>query len=523
MHTRFAAWLSCGLALSIGACTSVPAPARRSLAIVNGEPDDPEAWPGVVRVEGGGRFCSGTIVAADDTTGWVMTAAHCVLSHYGLGYVGRPIDTVWLGRVIAEAAPFPATRTFVHPRFDFVRAEIEGNVDPWPVGSAWDVALVEVADAGGTFGPLAIAPLGAAEDALAAGTALSIAGFGITDPPDGYPAERFRGTTAVHSIVTTARAQADLVIVDESGGAGGPCFGDSGGPAVVDTGGGLRVAGVASGNVAVVAPCGDKATYARASQAEGFVAAVRAGETPVPESCSACAIVAGAPGGACEGTAAALGGPGFASLQACLAGTAWDDCAAADPDAAADLQAQYDCLVGACAVCTPGIAALARCGLDYDGAGPCADCLVASPDCCALLSRCEHDPACQPCVNRTDFPPSCLDDPLFADAVSCARGACGEPCGAFLAYAPAPDADAGPGDAGPGDAGVLDAGPADAGPSDAGPADAAANPGADAGATAPDEEDGGCDCRAAGREPARLPAAPALVLALAAARTRRRR
>jgi MYXO-CTERM domain-containing protein len=426
--------------------------------------------------------------------------------------VGRPLDTVWLGGVISESAPFAVTGSFVHPRYDFVRAEIEGNVDPWPVGSAWDVALVEVSDAGGTFAPLAIAPLGAAEDALAAGTALSIAGFGIIDPPDGYPAERFRGATAVHSIVTTERAQADLVIVDESRGAAGPCFGDSGGPAIVDVGGELRVAGVASGNVAVVAPCADKATYARASQAEGFVAAVRAGETPAAESCTACAIVAGAPGGACEATAAALAGPGFAALQACLAGATWDQCAAADPLAAADLQAQYDCLVGACAACTPGIAALARCGLDYDGAGPCANCLVASAECCALLARCEHDPACQPCVNRTDFPPSCLDDALFADAISCTRGACDEACGAFLAYAPTPGADAGPEDAG-----ALDAGALDAGPSDAGSADAAQDPGADAGPRVPRGDDGGCGCRAAGHGAAPLHAAAPLALALALA------
>ena len=514
-------------ALTIVAVSCSPAPRARTLAIVNGEADWPEELPGVVRLERGGRTCSGTIVGTDGSTAWALTAAHCGIDPYDLVYVGRPVETVRIGPVLADSTTLPVGRMTVHPRYDLDRHEITGNVDPWPIGSSWDFALVEVPDAAPLVESFAIAPMTSVEDDVAPGTPLRVGGWGISVWPDVTPGVRQRGATSVDEIVPTARTAADLLIVDESGGAAGPCFGDSGGPAVVDGPDGPRVAGVASGNVTVVAPCADKATYARVSQAEDFVAAVLAGEAIEPASCASCAVHASAPAGACEATGATVNGGSVGALLDCLRRASWSDCASGDPAAAGALQDHYDCLSAACAQCPPGVATLARCGIDYDGLGPCADCLLAAGDCCALTSRCQHEGACSRCLNRTDMPDGCADDPLFLETIACVRGACDDSCGRFLSYAPGTQADAGPDDAGTPDAAAPDGGAADAGEMDAGP-DAGGPPwdsGAedDAGTAAPPRDDEGCGCHAPGR------AAPhgALGLALLAGwihrRQRRRR
>jgi hypothetical protein len=196
-------------------------------AMVGGAPPaDPAIAAHVVLIVGSrGTFCTGVALARD----LVLTAAHCTLP--GADYKLMEFD----------AAHQPVLRDVAsiarHPQFDL--KSLLGH------RATADVTLLRLAKPlGATFVPV---PLAAPALAVAAGDALTVAGYGVAVRGDG----RSSGTLRAASLVATGQPgtlQIRLVdpqTKDDSAGLGA-CTGDSGAPAFVGPPDRLAVAGVVS-------------------------------------------------------------------------------------------------------------------------------------------------------------------------------------------------------------------------------------------------------------------------------------
>jgi hypothetical protein len=225
--------LGCGLscvvlALIPASCTPGGSAGERSgkasEPIFYGKPDTDDAACVVIQLPGG--LCTGTIIAKNGSTGYVLSAAHCFERQPPPSsiQVGQGTDPFGVGADVI----YPVTAYAVHPQYR------QGD---------YDIALLTIGEAANA--PV-IPALKASEDTLNVGSAVEFVGYGRTENDTLGKRLTVNGTIA-NSPYSPAPAlgprQFEYIQTPD---VGGPCQGDSGGPAFVGTGANKRVAGVTS-------------------------------------------------------------------------------------------------------------------------------------------------------------------------------------------------------------------------------------------------------------------------------------
>lgn len=172
-----------------------------STPIINGEDD--LTHPAVVAWLHGSK-CTATIFHRAGSTGYALTAAHCV--NPPLGQLHEGIDHNTPDRTYA------VTATEVHPLYGTL-----------PV---FDVAVLTFAGADAATPVLPLLPI-INDDDVSTGTVVDVVGFGVTE--GGVNSRR------KHRLMMLGPVSATTITVDQS--AGGICAGDSGAAAALDVGG----------------------------------------------------------------------------------------------------------------------------------------------------------------------------------------------------------------------------------------------------------------------------------------------
>jgi hypothetical protein len=211
------------LATSVLIACSAPEPDVRwhdvgtaELPIINGYPDT--THQAVVAVLANQSACSGTIVAVEGNSAFVLTAGHCVTD--APQYIIQDNDYSCYSNMTCDGVYIPQNWQ-AHPNYN---------------GQVYDFAMIQ---ANGASASTPIIPA-ASSDALAHGTAIKHVGYGTTNPPNGENSRRnyFDGS------VDEADAYGDGLVFTYDESQGGTCFGDSGGPQL--SSGTEKVVGVSS-------------------------------------------------------------------------------------------------------------------------------------------------------------------------------------------------------------------------------------------------------------------------------------
>jgi len=180
--------------------------------IVNGQKDT--THDAVVAIAGSDWACTGTIIEVNGSTGYALTAAHCLEN-------GPPQMVLQADDYAAlNAIQYPPTHWQAHPSYN---------------GDVYDFAMIQFGSAGP--GTPVIPAMTPGQDGLQIGTQVRHVGYGKTSYPNGETTER-------HQIVTPLSNLSSLKLTYAQPN-GGPCQGDSGGPNLT-IGGTERVAGVIS-------------------------------------------------------------------------------------------------------------------------------------------------------------------------------------------------------------------------------------------------------------------------------------
>lgn len=280
--SRCVAALTGGLAIAmLSGCADAPGDWGERVAqtedpIINGQLDT--THDAVVALFGQQSGCTGTIISAEGTTAYILTAAHCfeqdALQQAVIG------DNYQNPEIILSVADWQQ-----HPQWN-------------PNDLAYDFAMIRAVVLSG-FPTLPVIPvLQPTEDGISAGTSLVHVGYGITSVPNGGTTRRHFATGYVNQV---AQIQFDYQQPNQ-----GPCSGDSGGPNLVDLGSGERVAGVISYGDQTCATFG---VSGRASSVYDFISGFMGVTPPSTSAASSTAATSsstgtGAGGGATTGSGA---------------------------------------------------------------------------------------------------------------------------------------------------------------------------------------------------------------------------
>lgn len=438
----------CGILAVLVGCVDAPLEVRSS-TIANGTLDAPvEYFPGVVRVGiGPTGICSGTIIATSSASAWVLTAAHCFISHKDPfpAYVDPSIVRVTIGADSAAGSSFTARAIYLDPQAVADRLDLPETFDAWPTAYAHDFALLRIDGVDASLAASSISTASAAAELLRVGTTATIAGYGRVTNTAGTLGLRRRGTVTVDRIGRGLRGF-DYVVADQRAGSA-ICPGDSGGPLLVrSASGALAIGGVAS-VISGTGPwaCNYFGVWGRADQGlSSLIAPVLSGQPSSPAACIPCAYAASAPGGACAAEASASRAPREQFLSCSSGRNTQASCRAQNPEGASAYDAYWSCLTTRACVglCSGAEQTRLACRYTLDGAGPCDSCLQTS--CCQVMERCRLNSACAACTDALDTDPApCAQSALYAEVRACLDTSCRAACGGYLtAFAP-PGADSG--------------------------------------------------------------------------------
>jgi hypothetical protein len=206
------------IALTVLSCSDAEMNAQRidrvEQPIINGQVDT--THPAVVALFSQSLGCTGTIIHANGSNAYVLTAASCVTT--------EPMELVIVGTDYQN--PDSVLNVFdsaTHPQYD-------------PTARSYNFALLSATGAPAVVPVIPV--LRPEADLLAVGTPIEHVGYGLTSYPNGSGSLRHHTAGQVNQLTATE------IAYDTS--QSGPCSGDTGGPTLVDTRNGERVAGVIS-------------------------------------------------------------------------------------------------------------------------------------------------------------------------------------------------------------------------------------------------------------------------------------
>jgi MYXO-CTERM domain-containing protein len=211
------AFFACSTALVLASGCSADDSARDERigkmrgAIIGGSLDT--THQAVVALFGNQSACTATIVAVDGSTGYALTAAHCVNDPPQVVVQGNDYNS-------SSTIDYQVTDYQAHPSYN---------------GQYYDFAMVKFIGASGST-PV-IPAMTDAEDNLVDGSAVEFVGYGVTE---------FSNSNTKRYHVGGSLANVSALLLEYYQQNGGPCSGDSGGPSLSVVGGQERVSGVTS-------------------------------------------------------------------------------------------------------------------------------------------------------------------------------------------------------------------------------------------------------------------------------------
>lgn len=350
--------------------------------------------------------CTATIIAVEGSTGYALTAAHCVVDPPALLVEGNDYQTATVG--------YKPVSYKVHPSY----APATKTSPP-----AYDFAMVKFTGAGP--GTKVIPALKPSEDSLTTGTKVVNVGYGVTEKTN-QNSKRYK--------VTNTISQLSSLQIRYEQEAGGTCSGDSGGPSIVTVAGGERVAAVTSFGDQ---NCVDFGVGGRVSAVwSTFIEPFMKGGSGGPQTCDQCFEGSTTGQGACVSKVnACFNHTDCAALVDCFQGCSSDACyqsCAQKHPAGLDVYLKINecvCETGCKAECADDPSCQTGgggCGFTT-GAAQCDSCLEGS--CCAESTACADDPACTACLTSQNPDASCDSNALVNAFVGCMQGKCASPCG----------------------------------------------------------------------------------------------
>lgn len=343
-----------------------------------------------------GSKCSATIIATQGTTGYALTAAHCV---------GGPAGTIREGNDHNDAdRTYDVLDWVVHPGY--------------ATSSAFDVAIVRFTGADGATPTLPVASK--AQDNLNAGSSVDAIGYGVT------PANN---SLRRHVVASLGYASEMLLGLDQP--ASGICSGDSGGPSLVDE----RVVGVHS--FVTDASCtgsGVRGFDIRAAAVLGvFINPVLNGQAIGVHTCDECSD-AHIQLGLCSDAAQTCGESAACRdyidcVNACGDVPCTVGCELQHPQGKATYDGIRDCAChDACATECQGDSYCAEPPLCHftSSDADCQSCFEAS--CCDEMTSCAADGYCVDCVTDSVPLAECPADPTVAAVQACIADNCAAQC-----------------------------------------------------------------------------------------------
>lgn len=368
--------------------------------IIAGTPD--EGHPAIVGYLKSGSICTATIVAVDGTTGYALTAAHCLGADLGELVVGPNM-------LNTQAKTYKVTKAVAHP--SYAKAKL------------FDIAMLTFTGAD-AMTPV-MTPLPVDLDTVKAGSTLDLVGYGLTMDGGGQVGMKQHKTMAAKT-VTPLR-----IVYDQK--SGGLCSGDSGGPSLFDPQK-EYVAGVHSFVSGNNGSCLGSGTDIRVSPfVDTFINPYIEGKPFGLVTCSQCAEAQTFQGQCSVPTAKCFSNAACVNYDACLdkcsAPSCELECAAKYPSG----KTLYDAVLGC--LCATGCKA--ECAEAKFCANPACDLYVEKKDCqacvdascCAEAQACAKSGTCLDCASGVGSPITCASDATSAAYEACASTNCASECG----------------------------------------------------------------------------------------------
>ncbi|MFO0616245.1 MAG: trypsin-like serine protease [Polyangiaceae bacterium] len=265
--------------------------------------------------------CSGTLIAVNQSYGYILTAQHCE----GMQYIKFGTN---------------APQQLDQPDF-----QVEQDyAAPGYLNHAGDPHDLRILRFVGANPSMTVVPVAVPPDGVTTQTSVDLSGYGLTEVGD--------SETRRHVVMNVSNTDESFIYVNQQGGQG-TCSGDSGGPWYASVGGVKSVVAVTSwGDV----DCAVDGAGARVSLDYDWIQGIIGGAVP-PPTCGSCFDSATSDGGACASEVdACFADAACSALNDCYSAcpdgdnVCYDGCDQSNPGGIAKFNAITECTVcGACA------------------------------------------------------------------------------------------------------------------------------------------------------------------------------